>query len=97
MQDNKHATSEISKQASEEVKSMAFGMDSVWVPIVVGGQAVAAIFLADQIQVRTVWTQTSVVAIVLLSMVFPLGRYIHESFIRRRLRKTKRTAETASA
>jgi uncharacterized protein HemY len=37
------------------------------------------------------------IAIVVLSMVFPMGRDIHEFFLRRRDRKAKRAAEAASA
>lgn len=97
MQDIKPVTSATPAENAEEVQSKAFGMDSLWVPVVVGGQAVAAFYLAEQIPHHTPLTQAALIAIVVLSMVFPMGRDIHEFFLRRRLRKAKRAAETTSA
>lgn len=96
MQEIKPVTSAIHAENAEEVQSKSFGMDSVWVPVVVGGQAVAAFYLAEQIPHHTPLTQVALMAIVVLSMVFPMGRDIHEFFLRRRLKKSKRAAETAS-
>jgi hypothetical protein len=97
MQSNKPDTNVVTPANAEELHSKAFGMDSLWVPVVVGGQAIAAFYLAEQIHDKTVGTQAAIIAIVVLSMVFPMGRDIHEFFLRRRHRKAKRAAEAASA
>lgn len=97
MQDSKADSNAVTPANSEEVHSKAFGMDSLWVPVVVSGQAIAAFYLAEQIHDKTVWTQAAMIAIVVLSMVFPMGRDIHEFFLRRRNRKAKRAAEAAIA
>ena len=97
MLDPKQGTSPISEVATQDVHSKILGIDSIWVPLVVGGQGVAVAHLMDHIQHPTVGTQVALMAIMVLSMVFPLGRGIHEFFLRRRHRKEKPVGEAASA